>query len=85
MLPQVLFTATPFRADRLLLPMQVLDYSRPTEAYPGPNAKPDLKLKLRIQQGYCRNVAYAPVPIYSAKLSDVSYMADQPGCAQLRL
>lgn len=67
---QVLLTATPYRADRQELPMEVLDYNNPTA--PDAGAPYDLKLKLRIQQGYCSNMAYAPVPVYSAKLTDVS-------------
>jgi hypothetical protein len=56
---QVLLTATPFRGDRAELPMVVVT---------GDAAA--LRIKERIRQGLCSNVAYAPVPLSSAQVAE---------------
>lgn len=49
---QVLLTATPYRGDRADVPMQVVT-----------GDSLDLKIAQRVRQGFCSNVAYAPVPV----------------------
>jgi hypothetical protein len=64
---QVLLTATPFRGDRQQLPMV---------AVTGDAAA--LRIKERIMQGLCSNMAYAPVPVSSVEVAEP--VSVQPFC-----